>query len=153
MSGNHVASANPVFGVHVRRRVRHWMQHRLALLMLLAGPIALISCRKGIPGPSAPAVTLLVQNRGYFDVNVWVMRSPVARGARLGLVTGGSSQRFRVRDTDLQPGGLMVLQVRAVSGRTTWTTPSLSVNAGTVATLDLIATASGDLSQSRFYTQ
>jgi hypothetical protein len=129
------------------------MRRHLAWAALVVGSVALMSCRKGIPGPTPPAVTLMVENRSYFDVNVWVMRSPVARGTRLGLVNGGSTQTFRVRETDLQPGGLMVLQVRAISGRTTFTTPSLSVTAGTVAKLDLIATASGNLNQSQFYTQ
>lgn len=149
MSGNLVARGSAPSGSAIRQRMRH----HLALFALAIGAVALMSCRKGIPGPTPPAVTLLVENRSYFDVNVWVMRSPVARGTRLGLVSGGSTQTFRVRDTDLQPGGLMVLQVRAISGRTTFTTPSLSVNAGTVAKLDLIATASGNLSQSQFYTQ
>jgi hypothetical protein len=149
MSGTLVARSSAAFGLHIRQRMR---QH-LALFALVVGSAGLMSCRKGIPGPTPPAVTLMVENRSYFDVNVWVMRSPVARGTRLGLVNGGSTQTFRVRETDLQPGGLMVLQVRAISGRTTFTTPSLSVTTGTVAKLDLIATASGNLNQSQFYTQ
>lgn len=149
MSSTLITGGSTPVGVSVRQRMR---QH-LAWFVLVLGSVALMSCRKGIPGPTPPAVTLMVENRSYFDVNVWVMRSPVARGTRLGLVNGGSTQTFRVRETDLQPGGLMVLQVRAISGRTTFTTPSLSVNAGTVAKLDLIATASGNLNQSQFYTQ
>jgi len=125
----------------------------LAFAALLAIIAVLPACHRGTVGPSAPAVTLLVENRGYFDIIVFVMRSSATRGRRLGSVTGGLSQQFRVPETELQPGGLMVLQVRAIAGRSTWTSPALSVNAGSVARLDVIATSNGTLSQSQFYTQ
>ncbi len=133
-----------------RRRMA--LRGLMALLMLLT-PVVLTNCAKRVPGPAPRTVTLYVENQGFFDVNVFVMRSAMARGQRLGTVSGGSSQTFRVRETDLQPGGLMVVQVRAISGRSTWTSPSLSVNIGTVARLDVISAGSGDLSRSQFYRQ
>ena len=125
----------------------------LACAALLALVALLPACRRGASGPTGPAVTLVVENRGFFDVNVFVMRSPATRGRRLGSVTGGLSETFRVPETELQPGGLMVVQVRAIAGRTVWNSPSLAVNPGSVARLDVIATSSGSLSQSQFYLQ
>jgi hypothetical protein len=94
-----------------------------------------------------------VSNRGFFDVNVFAIKSPVAQPIRLGMVTGGESETFRVSETDLQAGMVMVLQVRTIAGQTAWTTPSLAVSTSSVARLDVVTTSSGDLSQSRFYVQ
>ncbi len=145
---NAVASHDCITALDGRRLFR-----RVALFAMLLSSVLLPACSKRVPGPSTPTITLVVQNRGYFDVNVHVMRSPMTIGSRLGTVTGGSTQTFRVRETDLQPGGLMVLQVRAIGGRSTWTSPGLTVNIGSVARLDVIATSSGNLSQSQFYLQ
>ncbi len=130
------------------RRTRRW-----AWGVVLATMVMLIGCGKRIPGPASATTTLHVENQGYFDVNVFVMRSPLTRGVRLGTVNGSSSRTFRVRMTDLQPGGQLVLLVRAISGRTAWTSPSLTVDIGTVARLDVISSSSGDLSRSQLYRQ
>ncbi|MDQ8164113.1 MAG: hypothetical protein P3C10_16160 [Gemmatimonadota bacterium] len=98
-------------------------------------------------------VMLIVENRGYHDVNVYAVRSEGARGTRLGTVIGNTTTTFRVRENDLQPGGIMVLQVRAIGGRSTWTTPGLLVGVGSIAKLDVVATGTTDLSQSQFYLQ
>ncbi|MDQ8172425.1 MAG: hypothetical protein P3B76_07045 [Gemmatimonadota bacterium] len=58
-----------------------------------------------------------------------------------------------MRDNDLQPGGIMVLQVRAIGGRSTWTTPGLLVGVGAIAKLEVVASGTTDLSQSQFYLQ
>jgi len=134
---------------HRDRALRAWLA---VLLVLFTAPLVQ-ACSKRVPGPAPRTVALHVENQGYFDINVFVMRSPMTRGTRLGTVSGGSSQTFRVRETDLQPGGLMVVQVRAISGRSSWTSPQLSVNIGSVARLDVISVGSGDLSRSQFYRQ
>lgn len=129
------------------------MRLLFSCVALLGAAALLPSCRRGVPGPSAPAVTLVVENRGYFDVNVFAMRSPMTRGRRLGSVTGGMTQTFRVPETELQPGGLMVVQVRTIAGRSVWNSPRLAVNPGSVARLDVIATSNGSMIQSQFYIQ
>lgn len=126
--------------------------HVLLAAAVLGALVVLSGCSKRIPGPAAPATTLHVENQGFLDVNVFVMRSPGSRGLRLGTVNGNSSRTFRVRLSDLQGGGQMVLQVRAISGRSTWTSPTLSVDIGTVARLDVISSG-GDLSRSQLYRQ
>lgn len=120
-------------------------------MALLVGMLA--GCKMGKPGTAPLRVTLVVENRGYFDVIVYAVRSPGARGTRLGNVTGNSTQIFRVRETDLQAGGIMTLQVRAIGGHSTWTSPGLQVSTQSVAKLDLVATGSSDYGQSQFYVR
>ena len=129
------------------------MVRRFAVLAAVAFFGMTIACGKRVPGAAAPAVTLSVTNRGYFDVNVYVLRSPVTNGTRLGSVSGGSTQTFRVKVTDLQQGTYMVLGVRPIAGRTSWTSQQLAVSIGTVAVLEVYSTSTGDLSQSRLYLQ
>lgn len=131
---------------------RLWRTARLVTVAAL-GLTGAIACHRGTVGTSTPAVTLEVTNRGFFDVNVFVVQSPVASARRLGMVTGGLSKTFRVPETSLQAGQVMVLQVRTIAGRTSWTSPSLSVNIGSIAHLDVVTTSSGDLRQSQFYIQ
>jgi hypothetical protein len=93
----------------------------------------------------------VVENRGYYDVNVYVVRTEGTRGARLGTVNGGATVTFKVRETDLQAGGLLQLQARAIGGRSIWSSPTLFVSTGMVVKLDLIAIGTTDLSQSQIY--
>lgn len=131
------------------RHYSRWSVFALCFLSMLA----LSACGKRVPGAAIPTVTLVVTNRGYFDVNIYVLRSPVTNGTRVGTVTGGSSMTFRVKETDLQQGSYMVLGVRPIAGRTSWTSQQLAVNIGSVAILEVYSTSTGDLSQSRFYLQ
>ncbi len=138
-------------------RQRRWrgggFSARLVLLFMSMLLVTLSGCKLGKPGPSPRTVTLVVENRGFYDVNVYAVRSPGARGARLGTVIGNNTQIFRVRETDLQAGSIMVLQVRAIGGRNSWTSPGLLVGTGSVAKLDVVASGSTDLSQSQFYVR
>ncbi len=117
--------------------------------------VALISAcalgKLGRGGSPQGTVALVVENRGYYDVNVYVVRSEGARGARLGTVNGGATVTLTVRETDLQAGGVLQLQARAIGGRSVWTSPALVVSAGGVVKLDLIAIGTTDLSQSQIY--
>ena len=112
---------------------------------------ALSACALGTATGAGMTVMLIVENRAYHDVNVYAVRNEGARGTRLGTVIGNTTTTFRVRENDLQPGGIMVLQVRAIGGRSTWTTPGLLVGTGSIAKLDVVATGTTDLSQSQFY--
>ncbi|WP_373058210.1 hypothetical protein [Gemmatimonas sp.] len=109
------------------------------------------AAKLGGSGSSQGTVALVVENRGFADVNLYVVRSEGARGVRLGTVNGGATVTFKVRETYLQAGALMQLQARAIGGRSSWTSPIISVSMGGVVKLELIATGATDLSRSQFY--
>ncbi len=127
------------------------VSRRVAMLFVVALLSACSLTKLGGRGSAQSTVTLVVENRGYADVNVYIVRSEGARGARVGMVTGGATVTFKVRETDLQAGGLMQLQARAIGGLSTWTSPTLSVNNGGVVKLDLLAVGTTDLSRSQIY--
>lgn len=104
-------------------------------------------------GTGTMSVILNVNNRSFFDVNIYVLRSPGGAGRRMGTVSGGSAATLRIPETELQPGGRLQLSVRAISGRATWISPSVSVSTRVIARLDVNATNSGDLTQSQLYVQ
>ena len=108
---------------------------------------------KGAAGTSQPTVLLLANNRGFYDVNVYAVRSGQTAGRRLGTVTGNSSATLKVPMSELQPGNMLVVQVRSVGGRYTWYSPAVQMGSGIVARLDVVQTANGSLSQSQMYSQ
>jgi hypothetical protein len=130
------------------------MNHRRRLLtaLLTLLPTVLAACRGGTRGATPLTITLVVENRGFYDANVYAVRSAGSSGARIGTINGNTTKIFRVRDSDLQAGGLMVLQVRAIGGRTSWTSPALLVDTRSVARLDIVSSGT-DLSQSQLYLQ
>jgi hypothetical protein len=123
----------------------------LLLLGLLAGTAACYS--KGVSGTGQESVILIANNRGFYDVNIYAVRSGRTVGRRLGTVTGNATSTIRVPVTELQPGNMLVVQVRSVGGRYTWFSPSVQMGVGTVARLDVIQTANGQLGQSQMYSQ
>jgi hypothetical protein len=135
---------------HARMRILRASRPLALALFTLAAPVA---CHRGSTGAAQSKVALTVTNRGFFDVNVFVIRSPIAQPIRLGTVTGGLDKTFDVAETDLQAGQNMVVQVRTIAGQTAWTSQSVNVNLGSTARLDVVTTSSGDLSQSRLYVQ
>ena len=135
---------------HARVRILRASRPLALALLTLSAPVA---CHRGSSGPAPAKVSLAVTNRGFFDVNVFVIRSPLAQPIRLGMVTGGLNQTFSVSENDLQPGQQMVVQVRTIAGQSAWTSPAVNVNLGSMARLDVVTTSSGDLSQSRLYIQ
>lgn len=131
-----------------------WTSRRTALLVLvgaLAGTTACFS--KGTSGAGQPSVILIANNRGFYDVNVYAVRSAQALGRRLGTVTGNSTTTIKVPVTELQPGNMLVVQVRSVGGRYTWYSPAVQMGVGVVARLDVVQTANGALGQSQMYSQ
>jgi hypothetical protein len=108
------------------------------------------------PAPSSGGpftVYVSVANQGFFDVNVFVLRTGDSYGRRLGTVTGNSTVTLKFPDTDLQPGWRLQLGVRAIGSRATWTTPTLAISPGNVARLILISGNNGELSRSQFFLE
>jgi hypothetical protein len=127
---------------------------RTALLLLLGTLAGTSACfSKGASGSGQQSVILIANNRGFYDVNVYAVRSAQTLGRRLGTVTGNSSSTLKVPTTELQPGGMLVVQVRSVGGRFTWYSPAVQLGTGVVARLDVIQTANGSLGQSQMYSQ
>ncbi|MBX9857947.1 MAG: hypothetical protein K2Y26_20655 [Gemmatimonadaceae bacterium] len=129
------------------RRLR-WMPAAL-LFALFSG----VGCYKNTGSGNSGSVVMIVNNRGFFDVNVFSVRATGASNRRLGLVNGNSQRTIMVPESELQPGGMLQVAVRAVAGRVGWISPALQVGPGIVARLEIITTAGGDVSQSQFFTQ
>ncbi|HEY0931822.1 MAG TPA: hypothetical protein VGE27_18005 [Gemmatimonas sp.] len=125
----------------------------LLCLALATGALGLSSCRKNAPPPSSGDMTAIIvaTNRGFYDVNVYAVRSAGVQGRRLATVQGGGSATFRVRESDQQPGGGVTLQLRAIGGRAVWISPTLNLGFGTAGRLDIVSNTGGDLRQTMFY--
>ena len=132
-----------------RIRIGHLRMAAILVLSVFPGAFA---CHRN-PGPPAPKVILNVSNTGFFDVNVFVIRSSGGSAIRLGMVGGGAHSTFSVPETHLQPGHMMVVQVRTIGAGSSWTSPSLVIGNSTIARLDVVTNSSGNLNQSQFYTQ
>ncbi len=127
---------------------------RTALVLLLGAFMSTAACfSKGASGSGQQSVILIANNRGFYDVNVYAVRSGQTVGRRLGTVTGNASSTIKVPVTELQPGNMMVVLVRSVGGRYTWYSPAVQMGVGVVARLDIIQTANGSLQQSQMYSQ
>ena len=138
----------------LRMRTASHLLRRSAWLSSVLGVALLSACglnKFGGRGEPQGTVGVVVENRGFHDVNVFVVRSEGMRGARLGTVNGGATVTFKVRETELQAGGLLQLQARAIGGRSLWSSPTLFASSGMVVKLDLVAIGTTDLSQSQFY--
>lgn len=138
----------------LRLRTASHLLRRSAWLASVLGVALLPACglnKLGGRGAPQGTVGVVVENRGFHDVNVYVVRSEGMRGARLGTVNGGATVTFKVRETELQAGGLLQLQARAIGGRSLWSSPTLFASSGMVVKLDLVAIGTTDLSQSQFY--
>lgn len=133
--------------------IRSEMMRVGALSMLVVGASMLTGCGKAITGRGPERVGLMVDNRGYYDVTIYTVRSSGGQGARIGTVTGGSMAALQVRTTDLQDGARLVVYVRAIGTGRAWQSPAVSVGNGTMARLNVMSTNSGDLSQSQLITE
>ncbi len=129
---------------------------RTVMVLLASCSLVLSGCfRNGAnqTADDAEQLTLYVDNRGFFDVTVYALRSPNTTGARLANVTGGSTKVLRVRRSDLQAGGRLVLRVRAMGTTSEWVSQPLQVSQGIVARLNVYTAANGDMSQSMLIAQ
>jgi hypothetical protein len=80
------------------------VKNRILLIPILVLAVALAGCaslRRGT-GPTAPTTTIRVENQGFLDMTVYVMRS--AERVRLGLAPGGVTTSF-VIPADLPQSG------------------------------------------------
>lgn len=128
---------------------------RCVSLLVLAGAAAgSVGCvSKGLSGTGQSSVILIANNRGFYDVNVYAVRSGQTVGRRLGTVTGNSTATLKVPESELQAGSALVVQVRSVGGRFTWYSPAVQIGPGVIARLDVVQTANGSLGQSQMYSQ
>ncbi|MBL0938376.1 MAG: hypothetical protein IBJ03_05760 [Gemmatimonadaceae bacterium] len=133
--------------------IRPILSRRLALVALCVAAVGSMGCYKNGVVSSSGTVVLMVNNRGYFDVNVFAVRSTGSSTRRLGLVNGNSQRTIMVPENELQPGGLFVVGVRAVAGRNMWTSQPVQMGPGVVARLEVMTTGGGDLNQTQFFTQ
>lgn len=107
--------------------------------------------KRGASG-AAPPIPLMVRNRGFFDIGVYVVQQAAGPGTRIGTVTGNSSGRLQVRASSLQPGGVLGLRLHAIGTRSYWLTPTIPVGEGLVVQLDVYMNNDGDMSRSMLYT-
>jgi len=125
----------------------------LLCLAVTTGVLGLAGCRKNAPPAASGDMTavVVVTNRGFYDVNVYAVRSAGMAGRRLATVQGGTGTTLRVRESDQQPGGGVTLQLRAIGSRATWTSPTLNLGFGVAGRLDIVSNSGGDLRQTMFY--
>jgi hypothetical protein len=122
------------------------------ILLALGLVLAAESCTPWRNGAEPVVSSLVVRNRGFFDVNVYAMPSIGAPATRLGTVVGESTQTFALYARHLQPGDLLVVRVRAIGANSIWTSPSVPIGEGMLAVLDVYTDASGDCSTSNLHT-
>lgn len=101
----------------------------LAIVLLVASPVA--GCRRGgageMPSPLI-ATTLLVENRGFSDMVIYLVTSSGSR-QRLGIATGASSTRFPLPASAAAFGNVRFL-ADPIGGRRTPVSEEISVRAG-----------------------
>jgi hypothetical protein len=95
----------------------------------------------------------VVRNDGFYDANVYVALSDGRKGWRLGTVTGNSAAVFQLRQSDLQPGDVLMVRVHPIGTRVDWLSPAVIVGPDEIPELHLIADARGALNMSSFYTR
>lgn len=114
--------------------------------------VASASCRLGRAEPEPIATSLVVRNRGFFDVNVYSLAAQSATPARLGTVVGMSTATFPLRSRDLRPGGILAVRLHSIGTSLWWTSPEVAVGSGVLAVLDVNSDAFGDCSMSSLHT-
>lgn len=143
----------PTEGLLQCGRGSRWAAAGRLVLACLTLPAA-VACRGGHtqPAPLPQPVVLVVRNQGYFDVNVYVMQSASGTGIRLATVTGNSSATLKVPPGNLQLGYMLVLRLHAIGSRYWWDSPGVTMDAETIAHLDIASDPDGNLSRSMLYT-
>ncbi len=103
------------------------------------------------PVPAPLPVTLDIVSHAFADIDVLVVASPGSSGLRLTTISGFSKATVRLRTMQLQPGGVLQLELRAIGSNTRWLTTALPVSPGEHVVLDISADANGNLSRSMLY--
>ncbi|HEY5219808.1 MAG TPA: hypothetical protein VIJ16_08360, partial [Gemmatimonadaceae bacterium] len=101
--------------------------------------------------PAQPPVVVEVNNRGFFDVDLFVENAPNSAGVRLATVGGFMKTHVSVPVRELQSGGLLALRVRVISSSRYWDSPGISVGPGQHVALDIYTDANGNLNRSTLY--
>jgi hypothetical protein len=130
----------------VRRAPALLLQCWLALALTAA-------CHHSIvpEGPVPEPVVLVVRNQSFFDVNVYAVTSVSGAPVRLAMVTSNSTATVKVPPTELQSGYALVVRLHAIGSRFWWDSPSVTVDASTIARLDITSDPDGNLSRSSLY--
>lgn len=116
-------------------------------------PVGETASADGILADTTGTIPLIIRNRSYFDINVYAHRSVGSPGRRVATVSSGGEGTFTVNSQDLQGGGLLMLGVRAIAGRSAWVSPALAVGNKVIARLDVNSDAGGDLGRSVLYLE
>ena len=103
------------------------------------------------PVPVPPPVTLDIVSHAFADIDVYVVASPGASGLRLTTVSGFAKTTVHIRTMQLQPGGVLQMELHAIGSNSRWVTTSLSVSPGEHVVLEINSDANGDLSRSVLY--
>ncbi len=103
------------------------------------------------PVPAPLPVTLDIVNQAFADVDVYVLASSGGNGLRLTTVSGFAKTTVRLRPLQLQPGGVLQLELHAIGTNMRWVTMSLSVSPGEHVVLEIHSDANGNLSRSILY--
>ena len=105
---------------------------------------------KGVRPAPAPVV-IEARNRGFFDVDVYVLPSAAGNAMRLGSVTGFSDASFVVRAAQLQAGGTLQVRLHGIGTAYIWDSPGVAVSPGDRVALDIYTDADGNLARSVLY--
>lgn len=130
-----------------------WGGRRTALLGMVASACVLVGCfaKPKHPVPAPLPVTLEIVSHAFADVDVYVLPSPSASGMRLTTVSGFSKATVRLRPLQLQPGGVLQLELHAIGTTTQWVTAALPVSPGDHVMLEINSDATGNLSRTVLY--
>lgn len=100
-----------------------------ALALALTLGIAACARTHGPPPPEQPAAVLRVENDGFADMDVFVLRESGAR-VRLGFVTGSSAADLRIPPSVLSGTGVLRFLARPVGGNGPSVSQAISVSPG-----------------------
>jgi hypothetical protein len=114
--------------------------------------IAALGCR-GRTAPQPESMTLTVDNRSGFQVNVFAVPSLPAARIRLGSVSPLSTGELRLTQAALGAGGELKVMVDPIGSTNEWMSGSVTVASGTQPCLRVMADVDGDLGRSTLYTQ
>ncbi len=124
-----------------------------ALLGVVATALVAVGCfgKPKHPVPAPLPVTLSIVSHAFADVDVSVLPSLGAGSMRLTTVSGFSKATIRLRATQLQPGGVLQLELHAIGTNTQWFTTALPVSPGDHVVLEINSDANGNMSRSVLY--
>jgi hypothetical protein len=126
---------------------------RGAVLAAVATVLAADACiaKPKHPVPAPEPVRMEIVNHAFADVDVYVLPSSGTSGIRLTTVGGFGKATLTVRPLQLQPGGILQLELHAIGSNRRWLTTALPVTSGEHVMLEIHADANGNMSRSLLY--